>query len=103
MKFDHVALRSEDIASSIRWYKDHCHAKVLYQDDTWGLIDVNGGKIAFVLPSKHPPHVGIQIDNDMKETLFADKNFKYHRDGSESCYIRDPDGNFVEFIVYNEK
>ena len=102
MKFDHIALKSKDITTSIRWYKENCKAKILYQDESWALIDVNGGKIAFVLPTQHPPHVGIQIDKDIRARQFSDKTFKYHRDGSESCYVQDPDGNFVEFIIYNE-
>ena len=102
MKFDHVALRSENIERSIEWYQQHCDAKVLYQDETWGLIDANGGKIAFVISHQHPPHVGICIDKLTRETRFAGKVFKKHRDGSSSCFVKDPDGNFVEFLLWDE-
>ena len=103
VKFDHVALKSENIETSIQWYKEHCNAKILYQDDTWGLIEVSGGKIAFVMSAKHPPHVGIQINKATQQSHFNNKRFKPHRDGTKSCYVRDPYGNFVEFIIYPEE
>jgi hypothetical protein len=39
MKVDHVALKSNSIEKSIKWYKDFLSAfDIEYQDDTWGFI-----------------------------------------------------------------
>ena len=27
----------------------------------------------------------------------------HHRDGTTGCYVKDPDGNVVEFIYYSDK
>lgn len=100
MNFDHVALQSNDINNSINWYVEKWNAEILYQDKTWGLIQVGKMKIAFVTPSQHPAHVCFEIDEAFIAEKLKDKTFKGHRDGSSSCYIRDPDGNFLEFLYW---
>lgn len=103
MKFDHVALVSKNIPESVRWYVDNWEAEILYQDKTWGLISIAGSKIAFVTPSQHPAHICFEINEEFILKKLKDKTFKAHRDGSSSCYIRDPDGNFVEFLHWPEE
>lgn len=103
MNFDHVALVSKNIEFSIDWYVNQWNAKVLYQDETWGLVSVGNVKIAFVTPSQHPAHICFEVDEHFILKNLKDKTFKAHRDGSSSCYVRDPDGNFVEFLVWPNK
>lgn len=98
MKFDHVALVSKSIKDSIRWYQENLHAEVLYEDDTWGFMNVGGAKIALVTKHQHPPHVCFKIDDDFIEKNLQGKVFKKHRDGTESCYVKDIDGNFIEYL-----
>ena len=100
MKFDHVAIVSNNIKASIDWYVNEWNAKTLYHDDTWGLIELNETKIAFVTPSQHPAHICFEVDDQFIMKHLKDKTFKAHRDGSTSCYIRDPDGNFIEFLYW---
>ncbi len=99
MKLDHIALRSKDIKKSIDWYvatfKD---VEILYHDATWALINVCGTPISFVSPHQHPPHISFCVDDDYINDNLRDKVFKKHRDGTSSCYVKDPDGNFVEFL-----
>ena len=98
MKFDHIALKSNDIARSVNWYVENLNVTVKYQDETWAVVETSGIKIAFVIPDKHPPHFSFEItDNFINERLIG-KKFKQHRDGTSSCYIKDPDGNFIEFL-----
>ena len=101
VKFDHVALKSSNIAESIDWYSNMFDCKVLYQDETWGLVEVSDLRIAFVIPSQHPPHVCFDI-GDASHDLNEEK-FKKHRDGSSSIYVRDPDGNFIEFLKWGKQ
>ena len=100
MKFDHVALTSKDIKNSVEWYKNNWDAKILYQDETWGLIEVYDTKIAFVIPSQHPAHICFEVNEEFILDKLDKKTFKPHRDGSSSCYIRDIDGNFLEFLYW---
>lgn len=100
MTFDHVALISKNIIKSIEWYKEKWAAEVLYQDETWALIKVGAFKIAFVSPHQHPAHICFEVNKDFISEKLSEETFKSHRDGSSSCYIRDPDGNFLEFLFW---
>jgi len=98
MNFDHVALVSKNISASVEWYNTNLGAAVLYQDETWGLVQVANVKIAFVVSHQHPPHICFEVSEKYAEANLAGKVFKKHRDGTESCYIKDCDGNFIEFL-----
>ena len=100
MTFDHVALVSKNIKRAIAWYVERWDAKILYQDETWGLIEIGKTKIAFVTPSQHPAHVCFEIKEEFIHKNLTKETFKGHRDGSSSCYVRDPDGNFLEFLYW---
>ena len=100
MKFDHVAVNVKDIRASTEWYVRNLNAVTLYVDDTWAFLQVNGTKIALTLASQHPAHICFSIDEDEKTKYFGDKVFKTHRDGTSSCYTRDPDGNFIEYLIW---
>jgi catechol 2,3-dioxygenase-like lactoylglutathione lyase family enzyme len=100
MKFDHVALISNNIKNSVNWYVENWGAEIIYLDETWGYISIGGSKIAFVTPQQHPAHICFEIDHDFIDKKLCDKTFKGHRDGSSSCYLRDPDGNFLEFLYW---
>ena len=98
MKFDHIALTSKNIHRSVNWYVDKFNAEVLYQDDTWGYIQFGDVKIAFVSSCQHPPHICFEVNEDYIKTHLSKRNFKNHRDGTESCYLSDCDGNVIEFL-----
>ena len=100
MIFDHIALVSKDIENTISWYVKKWNANILYQDKTWGLIEIGKTKIAFVSPHQHPAHVCFEVDEKFIFEKLQKSTFKPHRDGSSSCYIRDPDGNFLEFLYW---
>ncbi len=102
MKFDHVAVPSNDIAASVKWYEAQFGAKVLYQDATWAFLNVGGQKIALVTPTQHPPHVAIAVTEDQLNDASARTGTKIdsHRDGTKGIYLHDPFGNAVELICY---
>ena len=100
MKFDHVAVTSKCIQTSIDWYKKTFSDVVVeYADDTWAIIDVNGLKLSFVSPKQHPPHTAFCITKEYAEANLSHKKFKVHRDGTSSCYVNDPDGNKIEWLI----
>ena len=102
MKFDHVAVNVKDIRASTEWYVRNLNAVTLYVDDTWAFLKVDGTKIALTLASQHPALICFSIDKNEKIKYFGDKVFKDHRDGSSSCYSKDLDGNFIEYLIWPE-
>ena len=98
MKFDHVALKSKNIAESVEWYLDRFGGEILYQDSTWAEIKVCGLNLSFVTPGQHPAHVAFCLTEE-EAKKFPDKKFKLHRDGTRSFYEKDNQNNILEFIV----
>ena len=100
MKLDHIAITVKDIEKSIKWYTRKFNASVLYKDETWGMIEIAGTKIALTLKSQHPPHFAFSVDsvNDIPSNTMG-----VHRDSSIYSYIRDPDGNVVEVLCYKKE
>lgn len=107
MKFDHIAIETQDIKNTMSWYIDFLdNPVILYQDETWGLIETGKLKIAFVKNAFHPPHIGLKVSNKSQEKaladLYPDLKWNIHRDGSKSIYVKDPSGNVVEFVKYEK-
>lgn len=104
MSLDHIAVKSDNISDSIKWYQDNLDAEILYEDETWGMVTVYGTKIAFVLEDMHPPHLCFEVSKNKKAQLELEHEpFKYHRDGSSYLYIRDAAGNTIEYLVWPDK
>ena len=99
---DHVAVPSNDVALSVKFYVDHFGATVLYQDTTWAFMDVGGVKLAIVTPAQHPPHVAFRVTSAELEVAAkkAGVEIDRHRDGTTGIYTADPFGNAVELICY---
>ncbi len=102
MELDHVAVPSQDIAASVRWYVETLGASVLYQDETWAFLRLGRGKLALVTLTQHPPHTAVRVDEATLERAASEagKAVDRHRDGTRGIYVSDPDGNQVELICY---
>lgn len=102
VSFDHVAVPSNDIAASVRWYCERFEARVLYQDKSWAFLELGGMKLALVTPTQHPPHVAVKVSEERLD--FAARGagiaIDRHRDGTKGIYVYDPFGNAVELICY---
>ena len=100
MKLDHIAITVKDIEKSLNWYTRKFNASVLYKDDTWGMMEIAGTKIALTLKSQHPPHFAFSVDSvdDIPSSEMG-----VHRDASIYSYISDPDGNVVEVLCYKKE
>ena len=105
MLFDHVALQVPDIAQALEWWS-RCvpGARVLYADDTWGLLEAGSQKVAFVMAEQHPNHLAFRVSEDELERHAAERGLPIadHRDGSRSFYLDSPGGQVVEIIAYPE-
>jgi catechol 2,3-dioxygenase-like lactoylglutathione lyase family enzyme len=89
----HVALSVENIAQAVEWYTRTFQCKISYQDDTWAMLDFANIKVALVVPSQHPAHIAFVSPEAEKFGVL-----KPHRDGTRSCYVKDPAGNALEIL-----
>lgn len=97
VKIDHIALQVENPKESAEWYRDIFDAEILYVDDTWGIVQFENIKLAFVSKHQHPPHIAFEVDE------FDDNDcVKSHRDSSLSVYKADPFGNIYELVKYKK-
>lgn len=89
----HIAIAVTDIASAVDWYTGTFACEVSYQDESWAFLRFQNLQVALVIPEQHPPHIAFsKIDAER----FGD--LKTHRDGTRSCYLKDPSGNAVEIL-----
>lgn len=103
MRFDHVAHQVPDIAEAIAWWRGTVgEAEVLYQDDSWGLIEAGGLRMAFVMADEHPGHVAFSVSPERLDELAQRHGCApaVHRDGSRSFYVDGPGETGVEIISY---
>jgi hypothetical protein len=103
VEFDHVAQQVPDIAAALEWWSGVVPgARVLYADETWGLLEAGGAKLAFVTAEQHPDHLAFKVSGEELERLAASHGVALsgHRDGSRSFYLNGPGGHGVEVIAY---
>jgi catechol 2,3-dioxygenase-like lactoylglutathione lyase family enzyme len=103
MQFDHVAQQVPDIAAALEWWQRAVPgARVLYADETWGLLEAGGTKLAFVTADQHPDHLAFRVSEDELERMAAahGAEITLHRDASRSFYLEAPGGHTVEVIAY---
>lgn len=91
---DHVAIAVHDIQLALDWYRRSFQCELLYQDATWALLQFSNIKLALVSPSQHPAHLGF-----LRPDAAAFGPLIPHRDGTQSVYVNDPDGNSIEFLL----
>ena len=89
----HVATQVKDIARALKWYSENFNAETVYLDDTWAMLRFENIYLALVVPGQHPPHIAIEHEGaEAHGTLIR------HRDGTESIYVNDSEGNVLELM-----
>ncbi|WP_119344086.1 VOC family protein [Facilibium subflavum] len=91
---DHIAISVKNLSETVSWYQQEFQAKVLYQDDTWAMLQFANIKLAFVIEKQHPPHIAF-----CKENAGEYGKLSKHRDNTCSTYIKDPSGNIIEIML----
>lgn len=89
----HVAIQVKDIGRALQWYSENFNAETVYLDDTWAMLRFKNIYLALVVPDQHPPHIAIEHDGAERHGTL-----KKHRDGTESIYIKDSEGNTLELM-----
>lgn len=88
---------------ALEWWKRAVPGtRVLYEDETWGLIEAAGAKLAFVMADQHPNHLAWRVSEPELERLATEHGVAIapHRDGTRSFYLEAPGGQSVEVIAY---
>jgi hypothetical protein len=94
---DHMAFVVRNIATAVTWCSQRFNFKVIYQDETFALLEFQNVAISFVVRKQHPRHVAIiRADAERFGKLIT------HRDGSRSCYVRGLSHNIVEVQLPRE-
>jgi hypothetical protein len=105
--FDHVAVRSTNVAEDVERYR-RLGFKVEACHPDWGMVrDARGVGVALLGPgSHHPPHFAMRVASlaELEQAAAAEKRkLIHHRDRSVSFYTAGAEGLALEFIWYPEK
>jgi catechol-2,3-dioxygenase len=98
---DHIAIRVANLREAEEWYLDHLKAEVTFRDPKYIRLKVRNTNIALIDQAHYPwAHVGVLVGD--KEDLPNEGTRIEHRDGTIGVYVKDPFGNYIEYIWYSE-
>ena len=100
-KIDHVAILVDDLEVAEEWYLEHTEGVVTFRDEKYVRLSVDTTNIALI-DSKHYPHAHIGILVEDAEDLPSNGLRVEHRDGTIGVYVKDPFGNYLEYIWYSD-
>ena len=99
---DHIAVLVDDLEAAEEWYTSHLDGTVTFRDEKYIRVRLENTNIALV-DKKHYsyPHFAILVENFCE--LPEDKGeVVRHRDGTVGIYVKDPFGNYLEYIWYSQ-
>jgi len=102
-KIDHIAVLVDNLEVSQKWYEEVCGAELVFSDYKYRRMQMENVTIALIDKNHYEHnHVAILVHSygDLPSNL---GEIIHHRDGTTGCYVKDPDGNVVEFIHYSEE
>lgn len=102
-KVDHIAVLVENLDVSQKWYEVNCGAELVFKDFKYRRMKMQNVTIALIDKNHYEHnHFAILVDKyaDLPSNLGS---LIHHRDGTTGCYVKDPDGNVVEFVHYNKE
>jgi extradiol dioxygenase family protein len=99
---DHIAILVDDLKVAEKWYTEKLAGKVTFRDSKYIRMTVSNTNIALIDKNHYPyAHFGILVEN--KEDLPLEMGeVVYHRDGTIGVYVKDPFGNYLEYIWYSD-
>ena len=102
-KVDHIAILVDDLSLATEWYSNKLGADVTFRDGKYTRLQVENTNIALV-DKKHyaHPHFAILVEN-FCELPRNEGITVHHRDGTVGVYVKDPFGNYLEYIWYSEE
>ena len=97
---DHIAIKVSDLEVAKEWYLGHLDAEVSFEDNKYIRLKVGNTNIALI-DEKHYPHAHIGIIVEKRCELPTEGERVEHRDGTIGVYVKDPFGNYIEYIWYS--
>ena len=100
---DHIAILVDDLDLAEQWYCEHLQCKVSYRDKKYIRLRTENTNVALIHKDFYE-HAHFAILLNEKENLPVDKGKTvHHRDGTIGVYVKDPFGNYIEYIWYSDK
>ena len=97
---DHIAIKVSDLKLAETWYLGHLHAEITFRDEKYIRLKVGNTNIALIDEKFYPhEHIGILVENYEDLPDFGQR--VQHRDGTVGVYVKDPFGNYLEYIWYS--
>jgi extradiol dioxygenase family protein len=96
---DHIAVRVADLKIAEEWYLEKLKAEVTFRDRKYIRLKVGNTNIALIDEAYYPwAHIAILVEN---QDELPEKGMRIeHRDGTIGVYVKDPFGNYLEYIWY---
>jgi extradiol dioxygenase family protein len=96
---DHIAIKVKDLKVAEEWYLDHLDAQITFRDNKYIRLKVGNTNIALIDEAYYPhAHIGVLVGN--QDELPEEGQRVEHRDGTIGVYVKDPFGNYIEYIWY---
>ena len=100
---DHVAILVDNLKIAEDWYMKHLEGVVTFRDSKYIRITTENTNIALI-DKKYYAHAHFAILVENKEDLPLEKGeVVKHRDGTTGVYVKDPFGNYLEYIWYSDE
>jgi extradiol dioxygenase family protein len=101
-KIDHIALLVDDLEVAETWYLENLDAVVEFKDQYYTRLRLHNTCIALIDKARYPcEHIGILIEN-IEDLPTERGEVVKHRDGTIGVYVKDPFGNYLEYIWYSD-
>ena len=98
---DHIAIKVADLKQAEQWYLEHLKAEITFRDYKYIRLKVGNTNIALIDEAYYPwPHIGVLVEN--QDDLPEKGHRVEHRDGTIGVYVKDPFGNYIEYIWYSK-
>ena len=98
---DHIAILVDDLDLAEEWYTDKLSAKITFRDKKYIRLSTQNTNIALI-DRAHYEHAHFAILVEKIEDLPLELGETvYHRDGTTGVYVKDPFGNYLEYIWYS--
>lgn len=103
MIVDHIAILVDDLEVAEKWYTEKLSGTITFKDKKYIRLKLQNTNIALI--NKHfyeHAHFGILVND--KENLPTNEGITVeHRDGTIGVYVKDPFGNYLEYIWYSSE
>jgi len=97
---DHIAIKVSNLKEAEKWYLEHLDAEITFRDHKYIRIRLGNTNIALIDEAYYPwPHIGVLVEN--QDELPEQGQRVEHRDGTIGVYVKDPFGNYIEYIWYS--